>query len=440
MRLNLIPQIFSIYNIKLFLFTLFIFYFDLGIKNLSIFGINFTIIDLRLTLLLIFPILFYEFVKDYKKNLKKYIYFFLAISLLTVHYLSTTYFYAVKVTNIQIIKFFISLFYIFVIFFYLEFIIKNFKNFIKFFLSSFFFIQLLFSTFNYFHNETVCLFGCFSYNREIYKEASHFAYIAPLVVIYYLNVVSFKNLKIHDKFYLLFFFVCILKNLSTTLLASIILSYVIIFIFNYENINKKKFVFITIFFIFLIPFDRNTITKIDHFYHVSPYYDNLKSKINDKTFNYKTKKIYPSEKFKINEGTRKNLSIEVMITNFKLALASIRKNYFGWGLHNYSFAHKTIINKVNDSNVKGVGWLNATDGSNNLNKGLVEFGFLYLFPLLLLFKFLVDKKYDISSKYLIFPVIFSQIFIRGSGFFNAGFIIFILILFYIYLKKHVNRS
>ena len=110
------------------------------------------------------------------------------------------------------------------------------------------------------------------------------------------------------------------------------------------------------------------------------------------------------------------------------------------GLHNYSFAHKTIINKVNDSNVKGVGWLNATDGSNNLNKGLVEFGFLFLFPLLLLFKFLVDKKYDISSKYLIFPVIFSQIFIRGSGFFNAGFIIFILILFYIYLKKHVNRS
>ena len=135
MRLNLIPQIFSIYNIKLFLFTLFIFYFDLGIKNLSIFGINFTIIDLRLTLLLIFPILFYEFVKDYKKNLKKYIYFFLAISLLTVHYLSTTYFYDLKVTNIQITKFFISLFYIFVIFFYLEFIIKNFKNFIKFFLS-----------------------------------------------------------------------------------------------------------------------------------------------------------------------------------------------------------------------------------------------------------------------------------------------------------------
>ena len=74
-------------------------------------------------------------------------------------------------------------------------------------------------------------------------------------------------------------------------------------------------------------------------------------------------------------------------------------------------------------------------GSNNFNKGLVEFGIIFLIPLIFMFILLIDKRIGIEIKLLIFPILFSQTFIRGSGFFNGGFIIFLLILLSIYFNK-----
>ena len=80
--------------------------------------------------------------------------------------------------------------------------------------------------------------------------------------------------------------------------------------------------------------------------------------------------------------------------------------------------------------------MNRTNGTNNLNKGLVEFGIFFFIPVILLIVFLIDQKIDIKLKLLIFPMLFSQIFIRGSGFFHGGFILYLIILLLIYIDKY----
>ena len=77
-------------------------------------------------------------------------------------------------------------------------------------------------------------------------------------------------------------------------------------------------------------------------------------------------------------------------------------------------------------------WFNSQDGTNNFNKGIVEFGFIFFVPILMIIFLLFDRKISINDKLLIFPILFTQTFIRGSGFFNGGYIVFLIILISIY--------
>lgn len=441
------------YYIKIILFVFFIFFFDLGIDNANIFGISYDFFDARVVLLIIIPIFFYEFIVLEKKY-SNIFYFIIFSILILLHVLIINYIKNIDNTLINLLKIFISLTYISIIIFYKNFILKNILKLIEVFLIFYFVLINANVVLNYYDSEMLCFFGCFSQNREIFKEASHFAYTSPILIIYYLNIVPFYKINLKLKLLLLFYLTSILYNLSTTLLATIVITSLIILITNFKNLeNKKILIFITIFFLSLIPFDKNTIKKINHFYNVNlefvslvageiPILGSIKeglatNKISDRTEHAEHTENVAKNK-KIKRRSVKNLSVEVLITNIKLSTYSIRKNIIGWGLHNYKNAHSTYISTVNTSPVKGTGWLNSSDGTNNFNKGLVEFGILFFIPILMILNLLFNKRFTINEKLLLFPILFSQTFIRGSGFFNGGYIVFLVILAGLYITKYKN--
>ena len=433
------------YYTKIILFVFFLFFFDLSAPNSFFSFIKIDNIDARFLLILIAPIFALDLYVFLKNNRKFSLILLLIISLIIINY-----FYQNLLNNLpnlltDKIKFLISIIYILIIIFYKNFILENFKTIIEYFLLIFFLLVTINASIDLYYSNTTCFFGCFSLTREIYKEGSHFAFISPIILIYYINVYSFKNISFENKFLLLFFIVSVLKNTSTTLIATLSLTSFLILIFNYKLIhNKKKLYFIMIFFVMMIPFEKNTLQKINHFVPI-PMGIFDKVKVSDIFDKVKVSDIFKtSPKLilipKIN-SQHKNLSIEVLISNTKVAIASLKSNLIGWGLHNYKYAHDLHIKSIdNKSNVEGANWLNRTNGTNNLNKGLVEFGIFFFIPVILLIAFLIDQKIDIKLKLLIFPMLFSQIFIRGSGFFHGGFILYLIILLLIYIDKYNKVS
>ena len=462
------------YYTKIILFVFFLFFFDLSTQNSLFSLLKIDNIDARFLLILIAPIFVLDLYVFSKNNGKFSLILLLIISLIVINY-----FYQNLLNNLpnlltDKIKFLISIIYILIIIFYKNFILENFKTIIEYFLLIFFLLVTINASIDLYYSNTTCFFGCFSLTREIYKEASHFAFISPIILIYYLNVYSFKNISFKNKFLLLFFIVSVLKNTSTTLIATLLLTSFLILIFNYKLIhNKKKLYVIIISFVMIIPFDKNTLQKINHFVpipigifdQVSIVFDQTSIIVNNKASDIfeklpvtesvtKVIENKPSDIFETSPKTNtetslklflipkfnpqyKNLSIEVLITNTKVAIASLKSNLIGWGLHNYKYAHDFHIKSIdNKSKVEGANWLNRTNGTNNLNKGLVEFGIFFFIPLILLIVFLIDQKIDIKLKLLIFPMLFSQIFIRGSGFFHGGFILYLIILLLIYIDKY----
>ena len=79
--------------------------------------------------------------------------------------------------------------------------------------------------------------------------------------------------------------------------------------------------------------------------------------------------------------------------------------------------------------------LNLNSGSNNFSKILVEFGFfgivLYVFYSIVIF----SRNISDEIKFSLFPFIFGQLLIRGTGYFQSGFLIITIILLIIVLDK-----
>ena len=86
---------------------------------------------------------------------------------------------------------------------------------------------------------------------------------------------------------------------------------------------------------------------------------------------------------------------------------------------------------------------NKNSGSNNFSKLIVEFGLISALGLLLIFIFSFRKELDDSIKITLIPMLFTQCFIRGTGYFYSGFLITLTIALIIILgliiKKHENK-
>ncbi len=82
--------------------------------------------------------------------------------------------------------------------------------------------------------------------------------------------------------------------------------------------------------------------------------------------------------------------------------------------------------------------INSNDGSNNLNKIIVEFGLLGILLYLFLFFYLINPRINVDEKIFLLPFVITQS-IRGAGYFNAGFILIIFLIFMSYIYRKDNN-
>jgi hypothetical protein len=162
-----------------------------------------------------------------------------------------------------------------------------------------------------------------------------------------------------------------------------------------------------------------------------------------------------SGKYKLQRLFRKdvvNLSVSVQLYSLYFAKNSVIKYPLGVGLGNYGNYRKVfdeeqifvgespyekIIfdNELFNSINAYVIFFNKNTGSNNFSKLIVEFGFLGVILLGFIFYMLCSRKIDNSMKIIFLTLIVNQLFIRGTGYFNNGFLIIIILLFSIFFDN-----
>ena len=127
-----------VFQIKIFAFVLFLFFFDLGMKGFEFSGLKINNIDSRFILLLIFPIFIFDLFL-YRKNSQFVKKFFLFIIVITIHFYFLNYLNNLDLSFKTVLKFLFSVLYISLLCFYLPFIKKNIIKIIEYFLFFYFF-------------------------------------------------------------------------------------------------------------------------------------------------------------------------------------------------------------------------------------------------------------------------------------------------------------
>jgi hypothetical protein len=283
------------------------------------------------------------------------------------------------------------------------------------------------------------IFNCdnslISFSRIFFKENSHLGMIAAPTII---STFFFKKF-FFNKLFIVFFSIFLFINFlffSTTLLVGIFLS-CLVFIFYFSL--KKEYSKILILLILLIPIlllmqHKTCEKKISE---TGILVTNNLTTINDILKN-KKKERNEKQTNKKNEIPMKNFNASSSVHFYSLILAknSIKKNFLGHGINNYSVAFDRYtdelewFNKLHDY----VKIMNTKDGSNNLAKLIVEFGIFAFLLIPLFLKFLFFKGYDDYQKFFILSILITQLG-RGAGYFNGGFLIGILIIIIFNFKK-----
>ena len=117
-----------------------------------------------------------------------------------------------------------------------------------------------------------------------------------------------------------------------------------------------------------------------------------------------------------------------------IAIKSIYNYPFGVGLNNYEFSHNKFIKDIDvDFNITKE--LNVKDASFNFAKIITEFGLLSLIFFYLILRFIFSKKIDLQYKIFLLPNVMSQLMFRGAGYFNGGFIVFVIVIILLVFQK-----
>lgn len=281
-----------------------------------------------------------------------------------------------------------------------------------------------------------------SFSELLFKENSHLGMVAPGVLAYGIYIVSEKKISNIVKLLILIFaIVCFIKS-STTLIVGVILSIIIINLFNFDKIKKKtQILFATLLIVFSLSFINSDECKYRIFvleydnkdFDINKYNKEIK---NQNEISYIKKnyiRIYNIIKAKLELDTF--LSSSIYLNNLRITLISIKDRPFGWGLNRYSDAFE-FYNKMYPPINKRVGEYNIKDGSNNLFKIIVEFGVFSIVFFFYLINYLFNTKISIGNKLFYLPIILTQL-IRGAGYFNGGFALIICIMVFqlINIKK-----
>ena len=367
--------------------------------NIFFWGITFNFIQLRfLIFLLIFPILL---------NLNKIIisklikYFFISL---------VVFLHLFFQSNIFFFNYLYSIFGLFLIMVildtYKEFFLNNLDKIIYFFLIFFYlFIVIQFFSFNdYFKEVSSNCVGCFSILKIFFKENSHLALIAPSVIFYLLFISNYN--KFINYFSVIIFLLICFVNPSLTLYIGLVILFFSLLFFKLKLFKFKIFflILITCFALFKLYTDNVAKIKVTDF---------------------------------INKNNNINLSTEVYKTSYLVAKNTIFYKPLGYGFNNYSEAFDKFVSDLNIYN-KEVLLLNKKDASNNFSKIVTEFGIFSIFFFYFLISFLFNNKIDNKIKiFLALPIII-QTFVRGAGYFNGGFILFVFFAFVLWVKTYLN--
>jgi hypothetical protein len=287
---------------------------------------------------------------------------------------------------------------------YRNFFFNNLDKIIYLFLIIFYlFIVFQFFSFdNYFKQVSSSCVGCFSILRIFFKENSHLALIAPSVIFYLLFISNYN--KFINNFVLIIFLLICFVNPSLTLYIGFFILFSFTLFFKIKLFKSQKiFLLFIIFFILLKLFtDSNAKIRVADFF-------NKKSNI--------------------------NLSTEVYKTSYFIVKNAIFYKPLGYGFNNYSEAFDKFVGNSNVHN-KEVFLLNKKDASNNLSKIVTEFGIFSIFFFYFLISFLLNNKIDNKIKIFIILPIIIQTFVRGVGYFNGGFFLFVFFAFVLWIKTY----
>lgn len=438
----------DLYNkITILSFTVFIFFFDF-LRDY---------VDLRFIIFIPLTFCLYQGLFQKKINIKSSLLLIFFLFLLTVQ----VYFKDINIDDkIYSLK---SILFLGVtvtsVWYFSDYILKNINLLFNFFLV-FFFLYVIFYTFYRFDihiQYQQCYLGCFSVlndNLRFFKENSHLGFISSTLISYMILRINKINIYF---FWLIIFYFLVILNFSLTIFFTIIfiLSYFLIFYFKKFNlIQKIVILFLITSSLVTVNFNSQAIDKLYNLIKINNWIvsknenkNNIQSidlLNNNNEFDIKNQQ--QKEKFfdvnnekktttkdKINPQNRKNLSSEVFIVSLNITKLAIIENPFGYGFNNYHLAFKKYIEQITVTN-NLTKYLNVFDASNNLAKIITEFGIFSIFIFFIFIKFLFSKKIPFEYKFIIFPSIFTQTIIRGAGYFNGGYILFVVLSCYLIYK------
>ncbi len=435
----------DIYNKVLLLsFSIFIFFFDF-LKDY---------VDLRLFIFVPFLLANYEiFISKKRINYKFLLYFLIVLLLLNSSLIFRDINIADKIYSLKSIFFLIVT--TFAIFYFANNILKNLDSLFNFFLI-FFFIYIVFYTFYEYDihlQNNQCYIGCFSIlddKLKFFKENSHLGFISSAIISYLIIKINKVNVYFLS---LLIFYLIIILNFSLTVFFTIpiVLFYFLIFYhhkFNY--LQKSIIIFLILSSFYILSTNSGAINKLYNVInfdnwnitgqHGKLQRPNITLENNNKNLNRQIKENDVQNKkdaeIKLDNYEKKpvkNLSSEVLIVSFNIAKLAIQERPLGYGFNNYHLAFKKYIDQIEVS-LQDTKILNIFDASNNFAKIIVEFGIFGFFIFYIYFKFLFSKKIPFEYKFIIFPSLFTQTFIRGAGYFNGGYIFFFALSCYLIYK------
>ncbi len=295
-----------------------------------------------------------------------------------------------------------------------------------------------------FHTENKTLLNFF------FIENSHIAMTSNGIVVYLL--LNFSKLSNFYKINLIFFISSILLFLgSLTLYLGLFLSVLFIMPLLFKNRSRSLIILFLINLLIIINFNNcniritqifesdkiftnkdNVVVSFNNFLSL----DSLEEKISEKKIKDKNKKRAFDEYGNIKHGV--NISTVVYLNHINFVVENLKENLFGIGFQNYEeFARKYAKNNNLIENYETQALVNINDGASNLNKLLVEFGYLNIIFGFLFFYCLYKNDYSFPVNCFIFTLVLTQA-IRGAGYFNGGFIFIIFILMSSILSKKIK--
>jgi hypothetical protein len=400
-------------------------------------------------ILLVIPFLFDY--KNYFKNINKtQIYFFSIIFFILLHLIIISKLNRINIDHQRIYEI-IFLYYFFIISFnYKKNIINNLNNLIYIFLLIFFPTILLCQLVNPIKIQNImsCYPGWFATHKILFLENSHFGMISSSIIWY--SILTFFQIKrsINYKLLIIFFIIFSFINVSTSFLFGFILTSIIVIILFFKNLNYKELFFI-IFLLFtasaILIFNKECFSRVNDTFKI----------LNIKIFKNHIDKDQINNKDQINKSEKftPNMSTGVYVNSFKVVLFSLKNNIFGYGINQNNEAFKkyfeayTKENKIDSAidfhhpnyQPDYLYKLNFKDASNTLAKLLNEFGLFTIFILYFLSKFLFNNNINLALKFFLISPLISQLFFRGAGYFNGGFIFFLFFAIILSFKKKYEK-